>query len=156
MSMVKALARKKFPTHNRISIDFDPEEGRTQQQFADECDIDNILQKFRRTHVLTHTSRHAAEYGFADSTTLHEAMNIVAKANSMFADLPSHLREKFDGDPGKYLDFVQDPVNKAEMADLGLLADDYQPPPKTPPASSEDATEAKKTETVEPISSKEK
>jgi len=50
----------------------------------------------------------------------HEALNIVADAESMFEELPSTIRAQFENDPHKFLEFVQDPNNLDEMRELGL------------------------------------
>jgi hypothetical protein len=49
-----------------------------------------------------------------------EAQYMMAKAQSMFETLPSGIREKFEGNPAKFMDFVNDPNNAQEMVDLGL------------------------------------
>lgn len=115
--------------------------GRTKQSFAKECDINNIMAKFQKTGAVTHTNRHAPSYGFADSVTFDQAMNVIAQANTMFADLPSSLRDKFNGNPGEYLDFVSDPANKAEMVTLGLALAETEVPAKEPVKAPEAKTE---------------
>ncbi len=125
---------------DRVQVFFDDDDGVTRQSMAAECDINNIMAKFQKTGALTHFSRHQARYGFADSVTFHDAMNIVAEGDSMFADLPSSLRTRFENDPGRFLDFVQDPKNAEELVSLGLAearALDSAPPEPTaeqPPA----------------------
>ncbi len=113
---------------------------RAKQSFADECDINNIMSKYQKTGAITHANKHQPSYGFASSITFNEAMTVVAKANSMFEDLPSSLRERFENDPAKYLDFVQDPDNSKEMAELGLLVDN--PTPEADPSPAEPAAPA--------------
>jgi len=103
----------------RVQITFPSEEGRAKQSMADECDINNIMAKYQKSGALTHVNQHGAEYGYADSVQFHDAMNIVADGNTMFADLPSSLRNRFV-EPGAFLDFVQDEANAEEMIELGL------------------------------------
>ncbi len=103
--------------------DFD--ESRTRQSMREECDINSIMARFRKTGAVTHFARHEARYDFADGITFHNAMNVVTEAQTMFANLPAHLRERFV-DPGAFLDFVQDEANAEEMVELGLRA------PETP------------------------
>ncbi len=109
-------------------------ESRTRQSMAKECDINNIMAKFQKSGAITHFAAHAGEYGFADSLTCHEALNVVTVGDRMFADLPSSLRERFQ-DPGAFLDFVQDEANAKEMVELGLRDPDEAHKP--PQASSE-------------------
>ncbi len=94
--------------------------GRTRQSMRDECDINLIMAKYAKTGFIDHLSRHGTDYGFANSVTFHEAMNVVSKADQMFQDLPSSARNRFHGDPAEFLDFVADPANLPEMVKLGL------------------------------------
>ena len=95
-------------------------ETKTKQSEKDDCDINLIMAKYIKTGVLDHVREHAPEYGFATSETFQQSMEIVAKANSMFEDLPSKIRNKFENNPAKFLDFVQDESNLEEMAEMGL------------------------------------
>lgn len=91
-----------------------------QQQFKDDCDINSIMRRFQKTGAIDHVSTYQPEYGFATPLSLHEALNIVARADRMFADLPSSLRRRFNGDAKELLEFVQNPDNEAEAEELGL------------------------------------
>lgn len=97
------------------------EKHRTQQQQKHESDINVIMAKYQKTGALTHVSIHQQSYGFATAIDYNEAMQLTTRAEQMFADLPSSLREKFNHDPSAYLDYVQDESNYPEMAKLGLL-----------------------------------
>ncbi len=115
MEIVSAYSAK-----NRVRISF-PDKGRAKQSMADECDINNIMARYQTTGALTHVRDHAGDYGFASSIDFTEAMQIVAKGNSMFEELPSSIRSKFKNDPARFLEFVQDEGNEDEMRELGLL-----------------------------------
>ena len=103
------------------SMDFDGVESMTKQHHKEECDINNILAKFQRTGVLEFAQQHAPQYADVTGVDFRTAMETVATAQEMFADLPSSLRNRFSNDPAMFLDFVQDPENRAEAAGLGLL-----------------------------------
>jgi len=60
-------------------------------------------------------------YGYATSDDFTASMEIVARGQTMFEELPSSIRTRFENDPAKFLDFVQDEENKEEMQELGLL-----------------------------------
>ena len=92
----------------------------TKQSFTKECDINTILHKYQKTGAIDHVNKHEASYGFATSDDFTKSMEIVAKGNSMFEELPSSIRTKFENDPAKFLDFVQDKENLEEMQELGL------------------------------------
>jgi len=80
--------------------------------------------------VLTHRNEHRGEYGFVDATTYQECMETVARATSMYEELPSHVRQKFQG-PGQFLEYVQNPANAVEMVQLGLATSVEDIPSKT-------------------------
>lgn len=100
------------------------EETIVKQAFKDECDINSIMARFARTGVITHIARHNPSYGEASPQDLREALDIIASAQESFDDLPASLRAKFDFDPLKFYEFVQEPANRPEMASLGLLSED--------------------------------
>jgi len=54
-------------------------------------------------------------------------MIIVADAQSMFMDLPAHIRKRVGHDVANFLPFIDDPENFDECVELGLL-----PPSKKP------------------------
>jgi phage internal scaffolding protein len=101
-------------------------EGRqpAQQQFKDDCDINSIMRRFQKTGAIDHVAQHQPKYGIASPLDLHAAMNLVTMAESMFADLPSSLRRRFNGNATELLDFVQNPENAAEAQELGLALSD--------------------------------
>jgi len=96
----------------------------TKQSFTKECDINNIMKKYQKTGAIDHVNKHEASYGYATSDDFTASMNIVAKGQTMFEELPSTIREKFEHDPAKFLDFVQDEKNIKEMQELGLATND--------------------------------
>lgn len=114
------------------SITFDHSKGLTKQSFKDECDINKILARFQKTGALSHYMASGPQYGEITQATLSDAMNIVATANTMFEELPSSIRDRFKNDPGEFLDFVQDPKNAEEMAELGLRKSSPQKAPQEP------------------------
>ena len=84
------------------------------------------MAKYQKSGVINHVNKHSAQYGFASSEDLHESLNMIHTANEMFADLPSQARNKFENDPGKFLDFVQDPENESQLFELGLSDFPYE------------------------------
>lgn len=119
----------------RVKTSFDAEKRPTltQQHMAAACDINNIVAKYQRTGAIDHFAKHGASYGFVPAVDFHEAMEIVRHGNQVFADLPSSLRERFGHDPAAFLEFVQNPDNKAEMAALGLVRQETAPTVAAPP-----------------------
>lgn len=119
--------------HRKVSdataISFVNEVPRTQQQYRDECDINNIMEKYKLTGVLRVRNNYArGEYiDLASAPDFRESLDIVAKAQDAFDALPSSLRKRFGNDPMEFLDFVHDPKNIDEIDKMGLTK------PKSPP-----------------------
>jgi hypothetical protein len=102
----------------------------TEQQHANDVDINQIMAKASRGQSSEYIREHAGHYGDATSLDFYQAQTIVANAKSLFEDLPSSIRNRFENKPGLFLDFVQDPKNAEELVELKLA----NPPPPEPPA----------------------
>lgn len=109
-------------------VSFDPDEGRTQQNFRDECDINVIVERFGLTGELPQSLSVPQSGDFSGVTDYHSAMNVVAAADAAFMELPGALRARFENDPGRLLAFLNDEKNRAEAVELGLVV---KPPEKT-------------------------
>lgn len=126
------------------------DENRAQQQFKEECDINEIVRRFGVTGQLPQIDRVPLEGDFQDVTTYQEALNALIEADATFMTLPSGIRKRFENDPAQFVAFVSDPANKEEWTKMGLGAPETPPPapimvkvipdpseaPKTPPAGS--------------------
>lgn len=94
----------------------------TQQQFKDECDINNIMKKYSSTGQFTHlTSKQGVYADFTMITDYREMLETVQYAQDAFMSLPAEMRKRFDNDPGKLLEFIQDSNNYEEALTLGLV-----------------------------------
>jgi phage internal scaffolding protein len=122
--------------------------SRTKQSDASECEINNIMAKYMRTGAIEHYSTHQGHYSDITGPDFETAMNIVADANTMFAELPSNLRNRFENSPKRFLEFVQDESNLTEMAELGLT----NPSPETPDLQSDVQGETASSE-ADPVAS---
>lgn len=99
------------------------DDGLTKQAPSKSCDINYIVAQYQKTGVLPINIRprvpvYADVSEFAD---YHTAMNLICKANDMFAALPVLVRERFDNDPGKMVAFLEDARNLDEARKLGLV-----------------------------------
>jgi phage internal scaffolding protein len=93
----------------------------TQQHFADDCDINQILEKFNVTGQLP-TSPISPRYGdFSGITDYHTAINAVMAAEEEFESLPAQIRARFDNEPAQLIDFLSDEKNRDEAIKLGLV-----------------------------------
>jgi len=116
---MKHIVRSAYGKKTGVGIKF-TDVSLTKQSFTKECDINNILKKYQKTGAIDHVNKHEASYGYASSDDFTASMAIVAKGETMFNDLPSSIRNKFENDPAQFLDFVQDEKNIKEMQELGL------------------------------------
>ncbi|AXH74361.1 MAG: internal scaffolding protein [Microviridae sp.] len=97
-------------------------ESRTKQAFKDECDIDVIMRRYQATGVLPGAERAlGARYLDCRAADFQEAQLLVASAKSAFAEMPSSLRTRFDNDPRKLMQFLEDERNLEEARELGLV-----------------------------------
>lgn len=107
------------------ALKFPEGEGRTEQSHVADCDINVILKRALRGQTSPYIRDNVEEYGEQTSIDLFEAQNIVKDAETMFNNLPSRVRNRFENDIGQFLDFIQDDANLPEAYELGLV--------KTPP-----------------------
>ncbi|AZL83008.1 internal scaffolding protein [Apis mellifera associated microvirus 22] len=97
------------------------EPTRTQTQFKDQCDINQIIAKYKKTGEITHLSQKKGAYiDVSEIQDYQSALNVVLKAEEAFLTLPADLRKKFDNDPTKLISFLEDPKNDPEAIELGI------------------------------------
>lgn len=92
----------------------------TKQSFVPETDINNIMNKYLRTGEIHHLTPQKGTYGIAPSYDFREALEIVKNSTEKFDNLPSEIRTKFDNDPAKFLEYVENPANLSELVSMGL------------------------------------
>ncbi len=109
----------------------------TQQNFAAESDINNILSNWEKNGVVSHLNPLPPQYGdLIDVEDYHSSMNRIVAAREAFDALPSVVRDRFANDPANFLSFVQDPSNVDEMVKLGLASYRSEPGTDVPSSSS--------------------
>ena len=95
-------------------------DGLTEQNHKDETDINKIVRKYNKTGLIDHLNQFEKQYGDMTGYDYQDAMNTVAAANTMFEGLPSAIRNKFDNDPSKFINFVDDEANADKLVEMGL------------------------------------
>lgn len=118
-----------FVAHDPVDVVFD-EPSRTRQEFADECDINVLMQKFEATGVVSHVEQRQPMYLDVSEGVLplREAIDTVRAANEAFMTLPARARAEFDNDPIRFVEFARDPKNGAKMVEWGLAQVREAPP----------------------------
>lgn len=108
---------KRVVTHNAMP-------SKTDQSFKKDCDVNHIMDKYTKTGHLTHMQQKQGMYADVSMIEdLGQAYNDVQRAEEAFESLPSKLRNKFDNDPVKFVEFMQDPKNMDEAIREHLMPD---------------------------------
>lgn len=98
------------------------EPSMTKQAHKDECDINVIMSRYQQTGVLPGDDRIAgARYMDCTGADYQEAMMVVASAKTAFLEMPAGIRDRFDNDPRRLMEFLEDPRNLEEARELGLV-----------------------------------
>jgi len=105
-------------------------EGRTKPEFEAECDMNRIMERYKRTGQLPESAlRAAARYGdFSQVPDFMEMQEKLIAANELFAALPAAVRKQFDNDPGQFVAASETEEGRALMVKLGLGKEGSQPP----------------------------
>lgn len=111
---IRENGSRRVMTHN-----LDP--SKTDQSFADEIDVNDIIRKHQQTGQITHLAKVAGQYSdVSEIPDLDIALQQIMDADKAFRDLPSALRTKFQNKPENMLRYLSDPANFQEAIDLGL------------------------------------
>lgn len=140
------------------SITFPENSLYTKQEFREESDINTIMAQYMRTGELPQINEAYPEYMDATGHDFTSHMNFIAGANSMFAELPSAIRNRFDNDPAAFLDFASNESNRLELAQMGLLSSKateailtQRPPTNLPQNAAKTGTAISGSEAVPPL-----
>lgn len=105
----------------RVQTDTTKWKDVTDQQFADQVDINEIVAKFQKTGQINHLNKMQGMIAdVSEIPDLLESMQTVTKAQQTFAQLPAHLRDRFGNSPVQLINFLQNPENDQEAVSLGL------------------------------------
>lgn len=112
---------------DEAGISFVGTESRTQQQFAEEADINTIVRRFGLTGQMPENIGFP-EYGdFSEVHDYQTSLNILREADEAFLRIPAEIRARFANDPQQLLEFLHDGNNRDEALKLGLIP---KPPEK--------------------------
>lgn len=100
----------------------DEAEAVTQQQFAEEVDINTIVKRFGLTGELPNGVAMPVSGDFTGISDFHTAMNLVRQSQEAFMELPASVRERFANDPARVIAFLDDEANREEAIKLGIVA----------------------------------
>lgn len=120
MPKVKIRSRYEYPAHAGITF---TKPSRTQQHFADETDINQIIRRAVATqdYSVFRPNERAEFYDCSTFESYQESVNFLNDIEDDFASLPSHVRKEFGNDVDQYVTFMTDPANHEKAVELGLL-----------------------------------
>lgn len=120
-----------------LYTDPDENDGKTQQQFVEEADINTIVNNFLKTGEMPDNVKLPQYIDYEGVFDFQTAMNTMLDAEQNFMQIPAKIRAQFENDPQQFLEFAANPENKGKLHEMGFLREDYKPPePKAPPADS--------------------
>lgn len=127
----QADAARKATSFDNLQLDAKtgelvPMDSMTRQSEMEACDIHNVLKAFSQQGLEQAVRDNAARGQYADLTSLpdyQQALDTVIAAQASFAALPSQVRERFQNDPARFIDFLSRPENQEEAIRLGLAED---------------------------------
>jgi len=113
------IPRHAYSGTNPVLLSCGP--SRTKQSFKAECDINTIMARYMETGITDFVNKHAPQYADVSKIDFQSCMDQVVKAQAMFDDLPSNIRDRFQNNPAAFIDFMSNENNAPEMRTLGLL-----------------------------------
>lgn len=134
---IQPQVRTKFNyDRNAASNDSAPEQaedGKTQQNFLEETDINTIVNSFLKTGQMPENLKLPQYIDYEGVFDFQSAMNTMMEAEESFMSMPAQVRAQFDNDPQRFLEFCSNESNRPELEKLGLLRP--KPVVESPPAS---------------------
>ena len=107
------------------------EPSRTDTSFKAQCDVNNIISKWKKTGQINHLNTNQGQYAdYSDLPDLQTALTTVIQATKTFEQLPANVRKYFSNDPVEMYNFLQDPQNDSEAIRLGLKTSRIVPNPE--------------------------
>lgn len=93
----------------------------TEQSHKDTCDINKIIANYDRQGIISHVTKIEAKFGDMTGSDFKTMSDQIIEAKRMFNGLPSKIREEFENNPAKLLEFMEDPNNRDRAIELGLI-----------------------------------
>jgi len=112
----------------KVSVGFGADnpkaKNRTKSEHRDDCDINKIVQRYKRQGQFSDGDLTKKKPFFGDVCMIPDfqsLVNIVATVQETFKGLPAETKSRFRQDPSLVIDFLSDEKNHDEARELGLL-----------------------------------
>ncbi len=103
----------------RVCIDkMDP--SKTDQSFKNEVNINNIIDRYKKTGLLPNFKERIPLFGDENTTTLYDAFQAVSNAQELFLELPVAIRKEMGHDPKNLESYLSNPENAETLLEYGL------------------------------------
>lgn len=121
-----SLYGPKFPARPRVDCSKDVR--LTKQADRDEADVHKIIAKYEKTGMISALNKAEPFYGDVSGYSgLQDAFIKVQEATDLFMDMSAEIRERFDNDPIKMVEFLENPDNLEEAISLGMVVKRPEP-----------------------------
>lgn len=107
----------------------------TVQSMAEDADINVLMHRYGITGKMPENPKIPVYADFTGIGDYRSAVESVMLANQGFMELPATVRARFENDPQRLMEFMEDKANFAEAVKLGLCKEPPPPPdaPVNPP-----------------------
>lgn len=106
--------------HRDQKLDYTKDPVKTVQYFKDELDINKIVANMMKGKEPPMYQGELFYGDVSDFSNLQEAFIKTQEARDLFMQYPADLREKFENDPVKFVEFLEDPKNLDSAIEMGL------------------------------------
>lgn len=110
-----------------VFFDAKKDKSLTNQSDLESTDINKIMSRFEKTGFMPGTERQPMYGDFSEVPDYHSQLSAIRRVETAFSVLPAKLRNRFENDPQKLIQFLDDPKNKAEAIELGLIERPKEP-----------------------------
>lgn len=115
-------------------VDCSKDKGLTVQADRDDADINKIIDRYQKSGSVARINSREPFYGdVSELGDLAESIAKVKAADQLFMTFDAGLRERFNNDPVKFVEFFEDPGNLDEAIKLGLAVPRPLPVPEPAP-----------------------
>ena len=117
---MKTVISKRENGIKRYQLDFSNEKSMTQQQFKQECDINSVLENYRKTGTPLPNPQFSEN--IVDLTAygdFQQSMDTIRESIELFEALPAALRKKMGNDPANLPSYLEE--NEQEAIKYGLM-----------------------------------
>lgn len=114
-------------------VDCSKDPGFTSQADREDADINKIVARFEKSAGAVRLNAREPFYGdVSELGDLADSIAKVKKAEDLFMTYNANVRERFDNDPVKFVEFFENPDNTQDAIDLGLAVARPIPPSPVP------------------------